>query len=172
MNVMKKVTLWVMLLALLLTGCAAKQADAPETTVPETNTPAVTDSTTEAVTNPTSEADATEAVPGETFADGVVLGTGATVLQLTVVDAQGKETHFTVNTDQTTVGLALQEVGIVDGEMGDYGLYIKSVNGMVADYDVDGSYWAFYLNGAYAASSADQTPIDPDTVYMLKMEKA
>lgn len=90
---------------------------------------------------------------------------------LTVVDGSGKETVTEIETDEKTVGAALIKQGIVEGEDGPYGLYIKSVNGITADYDVDGTYWAFYVNGQYASKSADLTDIVPGADYMLKVEK-
>lgn len=99
------------------------------------------------------------------------LGNGAVTFYLDVTDKAGITTRFTVHTDKPTVGEALQDVGLVDGEEGPYGLYIKSVNGITADYDVDQTYWAFYINGEMAPTGADVTDVVADTVYGLKVEK-
>ena len=72
---------------------------------------------------------------------------------------------------EKTVGDALLELGLVEGDEGAYGLFVKSVNGIVADYDVDKTYWAFYVNGEYAMSGVDVTEIEGDAVYMFKVEK-
>jgi len=103
--------------------------------------------------------------------DITVLGEGATSFDLTVVDGDGNESAFTVNTDETTVGAALLALDFIAGEEGEMGLYIESVNGITADYNVDGTYWAFYINGEYATSGVDTTDIAADTDYMLKVEK-
>ncbi len=99
------------------------------------------------------------------------LGQGATAFYLDVVDAAGASTRFTVHTDKKTVGEALQEVGLVQGEEGPYGLYIKTVNGITADYDTDQTYWAFYIDGKMAPTGADVTDLVAGTTYMLKIEK-
>ena len=39
------------------------------------------------------------------------------------------------------------------------------------DYDVDGTYWAFYINGAYAMSGVDSTEIVAGETYTFKVEK-
>jgi len=48
---------------------------------------------------------------------------------------------------------------------------VKSVNGITADYDVDQTYWAFYVNDAYATSGVDVTPIEAGAKYAFKVEK-
>ena len=45
------------------------------------------------------------------------------------------------------------------------------VNGVTADYNVDGSYWAFYIDGAYAMTGLDDTPIDENATYSLVYSK-
>ena len=87
------------------------------------------------------------------------------------VDGEGKETLFEIHTDKTTVGEALLELELVAGEVQQYGLYIKSVNGITADFDVDKTYWAFYINDEYAQTGIDQTKIEEGTSYSLRVEK-
>lgn len=103
--------------------------------------------------------------------DVTVLGEGATSFDLVVVDGDGNESAFTVNTDEATVGGALLALDFITGDEGEFGLYVKTVNGITADYDVDGTYWAFYINGEYATSGVDTTDITADTDYALKVEK-
>ena len=87
------------------------------------------------------------------------------------MNKDGNSKKFTVKTDSETVGEALQAVEIIHGDMGDYGLYVKEVNGIVADYDVDGTYWAFYIDGEYAMSGVDTTDVVAGANYELKVEK-
>ena len=62
-------------------------------------------------------------------------------------------------------------IELIAGEKSAYGLYVKTVNGISADYDKDKTYWAFYVNGSYASSGVDTTPIKEGEVYMFKVEK-
>lgn len=87
-----------------------------------------------------------------------------------VVDVEGKETSFEISTDKTIVGDALLEEGLIAGEEGAYGLYVKTVNGITLDYDTDGKYWAFYVDGAYASSGVDTTEIVAGATYSFKAE--
>jgi len=98
------------------------------------------------------------------------LGQGDTVFTFTVTDAAGKESAFEIHTDKTTVGDALTQLGLIAGEEGAYGLYVKTVNGITVDYDTDGKYWAFYVNGEYATSGVDKTDITPGATYSFKAE--
>lgn len=103
--------------------------------------------------------------------DVTVLGEGAVKFTFTVVDGDGKETVFEIHTDKTTVGDALLEHALIAGEEGEFGLYVKTVNGITADYDVDGTYWAFYVNEEYAMSGVDKTSITEGDSYSFKVAK-
>jgi hypothetical protein len=100
-----------------------------------------------------------------------VLGEGENQFTFKVVDKEGNETVFTVNTDKKIVGEALLDLGLIEGEDGDYGLYVKKVNGIEADYDKDQTYWAFYVDGEMAMTGVDMTDIKEGAVYGFKVEK-
>lgn len=103
--------------------------------------------------------------------NGATIGEGDKSFVTEVVDADGNTVKFTVQTNEKTVGEALQKLGVIDGEEGDYGLYIKTVNGITADYNKDGVYWAFYVDGEYAMTGADMTDVVNGTVYTFRVEK-
>lgn len=86
------------------------------------------------------------------------------------VDLEGKEETFQITTDKKTVGEALLEEGLIQGEPGPYGLYVKTVNGITLDYDTDGKYWAFYVDGEYGMTGVDETDIVPGSTYAFKPE--
>ena len=88
-----------------------------------------------------------------------------------VVDVDGQVTTFTVTTAKATVGEALLDEGLIEGEDSQYGLYVKEVNGIYADYTDTGTYWAFYVNGAYGAAGVDTTPVEDGATYAFKVEK-
>lgn len=106
----------------------------------------------------------------EASADVTVLGEGAKVFAFTVTDLEGKETAFEIHTDKEMVGEALLDLGLIAGDQGAYGLYVKTVNGITADYDKDGKYWAFYVDGTYASSGVDTTQIEEGKTYSFKIE--
>lgn len=87
------------------------------------------------------------------------------------VKAEDQSIKFTVHTDKSTVGEALQEFDLIDGEESEFGLYVKSVNGITADFDVDQTYWAFYIDGEMAMTGVDSTEINEETAYKLEYTK-
>ena len=103
--------------------------------------------------------------------EGGELGEGSREFAFSVVDGDGEETRFSIHTDKETVGEALEELGLIEGEEGQYGLYVKTVNGITADPEEDGAYWAFYEDGEYASSGVDGTAIEEGVEYALRLEK-
>ena len=132
----------------------------------------VEDNQTDVVTQETVDNNQPEAETQETAENTVeVLGEGQTMFLFTVVDKDGNETNFEIYTDKETVGEALLDLELIAGEDGEFGLYVKEVNGITADYDVDQTYWAFYVDGEYAMSGVDATTIEDGKTYAFKVEK-
>ena len=97
-------------------------------------------------------------------------GVGEKTIKLEV-KAGEKSVTFTVKTDEAILGTALLEHGIIAGEESVYGLYIKTVNGITADYDVDQSYWGFCKDGEYMMSGVDTTEFADGEHYELVYTK-
>lgn len=92
---------------------------------------------------------------------------GAKTYTVTVVHADGSSKDFTYHTDEEYLGAALLAEGLIAGDDGAYGLYVTTVDGEVADYDKDGSYWAFYVGEEYAQLGIDQTPVNDGDSFRL-----
>lgn len=106
-----------------------------------------------------------------TSADDITaLGEGSTSFDFSVTDQDGNATQFEIHTDKATVGEALLELNLIAGDDGEYGLYVKTVNGITVDYDKDGKYWAFYVDGEYATTGVDSTPVTDGASYAFKVE--
>ena len=102
--------------------------------------------------------------------DPSVRGEGDTEFIFKVVTKSGEEKTFTVRTDKTIVGEALQDAGLIEGEDAQYGLYVKVVDGERVEWDTDGKYWAFYVDGVYAVRGVDSTEIEAGKVYCFRAE--
>ncbi len=104
------------------------------------------------------------------YTEDTELGKGSKTVKV-VVEAEEKKITFTIHTDETILGDALMAHELVEGEDGDFGLYIKKVNGMLADYDVDQTYWGFYQNGEYMMTGVDTTEFADGDQYELVRTK-
>ena len=102
--------------------------------------------------------------------EDTTLGEGASTIYVQV-KVNDNSVTFTVNTDKTVLGDALLELGIIDGDVEDYGLYVKYANGIRADYDKDKAYWAFYENGEYLMTGVDSTDITNGGHYEIVYSK-
>jgi nitrogen fixation protein FixH len=99
---------------------------------------------------------------------------GEKSISVEVIDNTGASTVYNHNTDAEYLRQALEEIeGLtVEGEESDYGLYVKTVNGITADYETDGAYWAFYTNGEYSQNGIDSEPVHDNDSFSIKYEKA
>ncbi len=95
----------------------------------------------------------------------------AASFKVVVTGLEGNETAFEYSSNAASVGEALVAEGLIEGHETQYGLYIDTVNGITADWDNDQTYWAFYVNGEYAATGIDSTAIVADTTYGLVLTK-
>ena len=103
--------------------------------------------------------------------DETAANAGTKSFTFTVVDPEGKSETFELTSDASTVGEALMAEGLVKGEDGPYGLYVKEVNGIPLDYETHGMYWAFYVNGEYGMSGCELTELVDGGDYAFKAEK-
>ena len=148
--------LLTILLIFSLASCDLFQKEEPQTTVQEAEEGATIEKT--------------GLWANATYVQDTEFGEGA---KTTVVEVKvnNQVVKFTIHTDKDTVGAALLEHDLIAGEDGAYGLYIKVVNGITADYDIDQSYWSFYVNGDYAMTGVDSTTIEEGAVYSLVYTK-
>lgn len=105
-----------------------------------------------------------------TYTEDTVLGEGEKQIEIEI-KAGEKAIELTVNTDAKTLADALLENKIAEGDTTEYGLYIKKVNGISADYEKDGYYWALYKGGEYLMTGADATEIASGEHYELVRSK-
>ena len=92
---------------------------------------------------------------------------GSKTVTVTVVHKDGTEKSFSCATDAEYLGEVLLDQGIAQGEVGQYGLMIHTVDGETADWNVDQSYWALYIGEEYASTGADTTPIADGDAFRL-----
>lgn len=86
---------------------------------------------------------------------------GSKSITIEVVNKAQESTLYEVKTDAEYLCQAMEEAeGLeFEGEESQYGLTIYSINGEEADFNTDGSYWSFYVNGDYCNYGVDSQPV-------------
>lgn len=86
---------------------------------------------------------------------------GSKDITIEVVNKASESTMYELSTDAEFLRQAMEEAdGLTfDGTESEYGLMISAVNGEVADYNVDASYWSFYVNDEYCNYGIDTQPV-------------
>lgn len=105
-----------------------------------------------------------------TYTEETSLGKGDTLFDFQVIAGDNSVT-FHIATDKENLGEALLEHELVAGDEGPYGLYVKYVNGMYADYDVNGCYWSFTKNGEMMMTGVDGETIEAGACYEMTYTK-
>ena len=163
--------------AVSVTSCGSSNSSSSsafsETSVSEsaeTSSEASSEASSEEASSEESSEVSEEVSAAET-AEATDIGEGNTEFAFEVVLEDGTTTLYNVHTDEKTVGAALLGVNLIAGDDSEYGLYVKTVDGVTADYDKDGTYWAFYIDGEYASTGVDSTDVVPGSTYSFKVEK-
>ncbi len=92
---------------------------------------------------------------------------GGKHITVTVVHKDGTKKDFPYTTEEEYLGPVLLAEGLVSGDQGEFGLFITTVDGEKADWNLDGSYWALYVGEEMAMQGVDATPITDGGLYKL-----
>lgn len=93
-------------------------------------------------------------------------------IKIQVVNRDGSVQNYCVSTDKAVLGEVIKEVtGLaVEGDITATGLFVKSINGIYADYAVDQTYWALYVNDQYGQVGIDSQSVNDGDVYKFVHE--
>lgn len=92
---------------------------------------------------------------------------GEKQITVTVVHKDGSQKVFSCTTTEEYLGPVLLSEKIVEGSMGDFGLYITTADGETADYSVDQGWWALYIGQEQATTGADAIALTDGGAYSL-----
>ncbi len=104
------------------------------------------------------------------YTEDTTLGDGEKKVAVKV-SAGERSVTFTLHTDSETLGEAMVEQSLLEGEQGQFGMYIKKVNGITADYDIDRSYWSISKDGVDLLHGIDSEKISGGESYELARKK-
>ena len=93
---------------------------------------------------------------------------GAKEITIVVEHGNKDKKEFVYNTDKAFLGEVLLDEKLVEGAMGEYGLFITSVDGEKAD-DTKQQWWCVTKSKGQVNTGADKTPIEDGDTFELTM---
>ena len=94
---------------------------------------------------------------------------GSKEITIEVINSKEKSKVYELKTDAEYLRQVMDEAkGLTyDGEESQYGFAVYTVNGETADFSVDQSYWAFYVNGEYCNYGIDTQPVEDGDEFQI-----
>lgn len=92
---------------------------------------------------------------------------GGKNITVTVVHGDGSEKVFEYATEAEYLGEVLVSEKLVNGEMGQYGLYFDTVDGEQAVWEANQAYWSILIGEEYATVGADGIVLTDGGEYSL-----
>jgi len=101
---------------------------------------------------------------------------GSKEITIEVVNSKEKSEKYELKTNAEYLQQAMEEAkeyGLTyEGENGDYGLMITSVNGERAIFEKDKAYWSFFVNDEYCNYGIEEQPVEDGDVFKIVYTKA
>ena len=94
---------------------------------------------------------------------------GTKEITIEVVDDKEASVVYEVKTDaEYLIGAMEDAEGLTfDGSEGQYGFTVSEINGVVADFTVDSSYWSFYVNDEYCNYGVSEQPVNDGDAFRI-----
>ena len=96
---------------------------------------------------------------------------GEKTITVKVTDKEGKETSYTIRTDEEFLRGALEQEKLIEGHVDGTMFYVDKVLGVAADWNTDHAYWAFYKGGEYLMTGVAETAIKDGDSYEITYTK-
>ena len=95
---------------------------------------------------------------------------GSKFITIEVVDDRQETTAYQLQTEVEFLRQAMEEAeGLsFSGTESEYGMMVDTVNGLTADYNTDGAYWSFYVNGDYCNYGIDSQPVLDGDIFSIR----
>lgn len=87
-------------------------------------------------------------------------------ITLTVQHRDGSTKDFSIETTEEMLGAALMNEKLIEGEDGQYGLFVKTVDGETVD-ESNQEWWCLTVDGESATTGIDSTPVEDGGTYGL-----
>ena len=93
---------------------------------------------------------------------------GDKLITVQVVHGDGSSKEFTIETDAENLRSALEQENLVQGDDGEYGLFVKTVDGETADDSLQ-QWWCFTKGGESLMTGVDDTMIADGEQYEITL---
>ena len=96
---------------------------------------------------------------------------GSKNVTLSVVSENGDSTAYETKTDALVLQELMDELKdegfTYGGADSEYGLMVDTINGVRADYTLDGAYWSFYVNDSYCNYGISEQPVNDGDAFSI-----
>lgn len=96
---------------------------------------------------------------------------GSKNVTLSVVSESGDSTTYETKTDALVLQELMDELKdegfTYGGAESEYGLMVDTINGVRADYTLDGAYWSFYVNDGYSTYGIAEQPVNNGDTFSI-----
>ena len=80
-----------------------------------------------------------------------------------MVDKDDEVTDWNLTTTETILSAALLNEGLIEGEEGEYGLFVKTVNGVALEED--NAYWELFVDGESSLVGVSSVEVQEGITY-------
>ena len=97
---------------------------------------------------------------------------GSKSITLGIVYMDGSRDDYELRTDEEYLLDAANEIDglTIEGHNDGSYFYVDAINGVSADYNADGAYWAIYVDGTYGTYGMKDQPIADGVSYEIRYE--
>lgn len=93
-----------------------------------------------------------------TYLNRPIASAGSKRITVTVLDGAHNAKQFAIATDAQYLRQSLEQLSLIAGDQTDFGLFVKTVNGITAD-DAKQQWWCFTKGGQSVMTGVDTTPV-------------
>lgn len=95
---------------------------------------------------------------------------GSKDITIEVINSADESVLYELQTDAEYLRQAMEEAEGLEfsGTESEYGLMVDTVNGEKADYNENGAYWSFYVNGEYCNYGIDTQPVIDGDAFVIE----
>ena len=99
---------------------------------------------------------------------------GSKEIVIKVINQDNKVATYELKTDAQYLKEAMDEAKGLEysGTESQYGLMVDTVNGVRADYTLDGAYWSFLINDVYCNYGISEQPVEDGDAFEIVYTKA